>query len=128
MRIHWWVICLSLGWATTSLVQAQWPRTFVKTTCLLAWTAPTLNSDASPLTDLDHFEVCVAATSGGTCMTTYNTPNAATTQASCATLNMTVDPNPYFVTVKAVDTTGNKSVVSNEQQLTVTRGRTFMRP
>jgi hypothetical protein len=107
--------------------QAQWPRDWVHETCVLGWDAPTLDAEGQPLTDLDHFEVCVAASSGGACITTYNTPDEATTQASCATLNMTIDPNPYYVTVKAVDATGNKSVVGNEKVITVWRGRTFIR-
>jgi hypothetical protein len=120
-----WVLLMVLLWSTP--LWAQWPRTWVHESCVIGWVAPTLDAEGQPLTDLDHYEVCVASTSGGACATTYNTPDAVTTSASCGTLSMTIDPNPYFVSVKAVDGNGNKSVVSNEIEVRVWRGRTTIR-
>lgn len=123
----WWTVLLLLI-SLTLPASAQWPRSWVTTSCVLSWTAPTTNTDASALTDLHHFRVCVSPTQGGSCsVANVSTANASTVTATCAQLNMVVDPNPYWVRVYAVDASSNESAVSNEIPVTVTTGRTMIR-
>lgn len=74
---------------------------------ILSWTAPTTNSDGTPLTDLGGYKVYQ-----GTATRVYGTPTDVGN-----VLTKTITPladGTYFFAVTAYDTSGNESVFSNE--------------
>jgi hypothetical protein len=125
--MRWWGLMLCLMVTPVAWAQTVWPNLQVHDTCVIGWTAPTLNADASPLTDLDEFRICIAASAGGACTNTVMV-SAATTQQTCAQLGLVISANVYFIRVYAQNTANGESAASPELQVQVTAGRTFMRP
>lgn len=77
------------------------------------WTAPTQNTDGSPLTDLASY-VLVYGTSSSNYTTTVPVGDGS---ATSTTLNLA--PGVYYVAMRAVNAAGDQSTFSNEVVLTV---------
>jgi hypothetical protein len=75
-------------------------------TSTISFTAPTTNADGSPLTDLNHYDLCYGTSSGSF--------NNCTNIGTSTSLSYGFPGNgPYYVVVRAVDLSGNKSADSN---------------
>lgn len=72
----------------------------------LTWNAPTTNSDGTPLTDLSGF-IVLSGPNAGAINTQRLTVGSSTTQVSISSLNL--GTGTHFLTVRAVDTSGNSS-------------------
>ncbi len=83
-------------------------------TATLSWTAPTTNSDGSPLSDLSGYKVYYGTTSGSYTQTT-DVGNVTTYEVTGLTEGSTY----YFVTT-AYDTSGNESTYSGEVSKSIT--------
>ena len=84
-----------------------------------SWTAPTTNTDGSPLTDLASYRVYYVAAPASPCLgSTFGlvaspTPNPPPGQIVSARLTGLTTGTPYNVAVTAVDTSGSESACSN---------------
>lgn len=80
----------------------------------LTWTAPTLNSDGSPLTDLASYRIYYGFTEG-------NYPNAINVDNPGITSYVVenLPPNTYFFVTTSVNTNGMESAFSNVASATV---------
>ncbi|MCB0345840.1 MAG: fibronectin type III domain-containing protein [Bdellovibrionales bacterium] len=83
-------------------------------TAQVAWDAPTINSDGSPLEDLAGYRVRVGSSTGSYSLT-YIVSGAST---SFEIPNLTPDTS-YYAVVEAYDFSGNISVPSNELVIVV---------
>ncbi len=82
-------------------------------TATLTWTAPTTNTDGTPLTDLAGYKVYVSATVDGTYALIGTVAAATTTYTDTVTVpNNTITRRYYVVT--AFDGAGNESAYSNQ--------------
>jgi hypothetical protein len=81
-------------------------------TATLAWSAPTTNTDGTPLTDLAGYKVHYGKSSG-----TY-TNTVTIGKATSYSIN-NLAPGTYYFTVTAYDTTGLESGYSNEVAKTI---------
>lgn len=79
-------------------------------TLTLSWTAPTTNTDGSPLTDLAGYNIYRMTSSGGE-RTLVNDILVETTEHDDTGLD---DGKTYYYVVRAVDENGNESPDSNE--------------
>lgn len=85
-------------------------------TATLTWTAPTQNTDGTPLTDLAGFKVFYGATSGNYSVEfTINDPTVTTTIVTPLT------PGLWFFATKAFNAIGTDSDFSNEAQKLLTQ-------
>lgn len=75
----------------------------------ISWTAPTTNSDGTPLTDLAGYKVYCGVKTG-----VYTTPKNVGNVLSYALSNMGLAQGTNYCAVTAYDTSGNESVKSNE--------------
>ena len=87
---------------------------------VLAWNGPSTNADSTALADLAGYRVYQSTTSGS-----YTSGPVATVTApasgggtASATVNNLASGTYYFV-VRAYDSSGNESVVSNEASKTI---------
>src|SRR2546428_1828241 len=84
-----------------------------------SWTAPTTNTDGSPLTDLASYRIYYVAAPASPCLgSTFGlvaspTPNPPPGQIVSARLTGLTTGTPYNVAVTAVDTSGSESACSN---------------
>jgi hypothetical protein len=92
-------------------------------TATLSWNGPSTNADGSALADLAGYRVYQSTTSGS-----YPATPAATVAApaggggtATATLN-NLAPGTYYYVVRAYDSSGNESTISNEASLTILSG------
>ncbi len=79
---------------------------------LLSWSEPTINEDGSSLTDLSGYKVYYGTSSGsysGIYSTSVDVGNVTSSLIAGLTPGTT-----YYFAVKAYDTSGNKSVYSEE--------------
>ena len=95
----------------------------------LRWTAPTTNTDATPLTDFAGFEVIVAVGTAGACVSTSSvirdvgalgvppTP-LVNTQVGVTLGSLTLTQGQKVAAVRAYDTAGNRSACSAEVNFT----------
>lgn len=79
------------------------------TSVTLNWTAPTQNTDGSPLTNLSGFTIYKGQTSGS--LTQDSVVNSATTSTKTIT---GLAPGTWFFALDAFDATGTHSVITNE--------------
>jgi hypothetical protein len=89
-------------------------------TAVLTWNGPSTNADSTVLSDLAGYRVYQSTTSGS-----YTSGPVATVTAAAsgggtasATINNLASGTYYFV-VRAYDSSGNESVVSNEASKTI---------
>jgi len=89
-------------------------------TAVLTWNGPSTNADSTALADLAGYRVYQSTTSGS-----YTSGPVATVTAAAsgggtasATINNLASGTYYFV-VRAYDSSGNESVVSNEASKTI---------
>jgi len=74
----------------------------------VAWTAPTTNTDGTPLTDLAGYKIYYGTTSG-------NYPNSINAgKVTSYAFNNLTSGTPYYFVATAYDTTGFESAFSNE--------------
>ncbi len=91
-------------------------------TAVLAWNGPGTNADGTALADLAGYRVYQSTTSGS-----YTSGPVATVAASVSgggTATATVNnlaPGTYYFVVRAYDSSGNESAVSNEASKTIPR-------
>ena len=78
------------------------------------WTAPTTNTDGTPLTDLAGFKIYWGANSGNYGLNVEVADPKATSYTLCNFLPLT-----YYFAMKAYTTTGTESSFSNEVSYTV---------
>ena len=82
----------------------------------ILWDAPTTNTDGSPLTNLKGYIVCHSLErEGSPCDTGTRTPVDNQTEYDIINL----EPNKYYLTVRAVNTLDKESPDSNQLELDV---------
>jgi hypothetical protein len=89
-------------------------------TAILSWSGPNTNADGTALTDLAGYRVYRSTISGSYPATPAATTTAPAGGGGAATVTLNnLAPGTYFYVVRAVDFSGNESVVSNETSLTI---------
>lgn len=99
------------GDGCSSICEIEVPPDPVVLNADLSWTAPTLNTDGSPLTDLAGFIVYYGLTQGGP----YTTEEQINDPAAVGLITQDISPDGmYYFVVTAFDSSGNESAFSNE--------------
>jgi hypothetical protein len=100
-------------WLALSLLALAEGPTF-EGQCHISWKAPTRNEDGSTLKDLDHYRLYIRKKNHEYVWETPTlTVKANKTQVNCPKW-VRQDDGQYYVVVRAVDTAGRMSDVSNE--------------
>jgi hypothetical protein len=82
----------------------------------LNWTAPTENTDGTPLIDLEGYNIYYGLTQGGPYPTTVNVPNPTVESYDITGLSA----GTYYFVATAYNTEGTESEYSNETSRTLT--------
>lgn len=84
----------------------------------LAWNAPTINADGSPVTDLAGFKIYYGKSSP---LTTGNSTVVTVGDVTEHTISQ-LEPGLYYFRVAAFDSSGNESGLSEEVSTEITEG------
>jgi len=114
IRSHGWLLGFGIALFTLCLLIGPGEAGVLDAT----WTAPTTNTDGSPLTDLGSYRVYYGTTStpcpGSSFMqVTSPTPGPGTNQTVSSRLSGLATGTLYTVAVTALDTSGNESTCSS---------------
>jgi len=125
VRIAVFIVSLLTVLSLPTIAQAVCPTTPCGPNNKLVWTAPTTNTDSTPLTDFGGFEV-IFGTISGNCINNTGTVRdvgaqgvpAAPLANTIVKINLSIlslgNTGQKFAAVKAYDTTGNRSACSIE--------------